>query len=366
MNVPGALLCRRAATLVWGAAVLSLAACASGSSPSPTSTTAPNVGPVLATKQAYLSAADAVCLAGQQAEARLGARPAAMEKLPVWLDASMAIVRRDLRSLRGLPAPPADSAMLQHLYADLDAAIAAAPAVDRAAASADAAAVDKAWGAMRAHIAAAAAVARSYGLRICGASAGGGARAQPTPIALAPELVSVPDRYRLHAPTVYRQDDSAWSNVLPQGAFARRGSVPTAVATLLSLFGISSTPAQVAASLRGSGVWTPGSGTSWDGLRSALADHHLRLADSSLSEAASTYAPALRPGDHGVAYLVAWTARGGDPRDADAGTLLVLTDYSASSDSFEVLDPGAGQRRLRFADLAAGMPWVLSVRGGVG
>ncbi|MGI8608435.1 MAG: hypothetical protein ACR2MY_04290 [Candidatus Dormibacteria bacterium] len=148
--------------------------------------------------------------------------------------------------------------------------------------------------------------------------------------------------------TMFRQDDSRWGgHRAGSGDYAHRGTVPTALATLLSAFGGSQDPVAVGKELIANGTWRPDKGSDWAGVASYVKSKHLDVAESDLLAATRAGKSAL--------FLATYT------NAANAEAVVVVTGYDAGADRFNVLDPTLGETQVSWDDIAGGNPWVLEV-----
>ncbi|HXZ82322.1 MAG TPA: hypothetical protein VED84_01065 [Acidimicrobiales bacterium] len=329
-----------------------------------------------ASKINYLRVADAICARGVARENALGNRPFKLAELPSWLDKNAAIVRADLTALRKLTPPPGDAAEVGQIFSLLDDALAQVPTIDRAARAHHPQAVDKAFSAMLADYASADVQARAFGFTVCGASA-----AATTSAPLPDETIVTTPSSTLPAPadaslrhvTVFVQTDSAWSSVLADGQFASSGTVPTAVASLLTGFGLHATPATVATALTKSGAWNPTTGANWSAVSSYVASvvppghgaQSLEVSPVTLSAAAQALAPAYGAPAPAL-YLVAWTEPGTKTPTITDESAFVLVSYDPAADEFGVVDPTSGATTMQFFAVAQGNPWLVQVTEPVG
>ncbi|MFN2466044.1 MAG: protein kinase [Candidatus Dormibacteria bacterium] len=150
-------------------------------------------------------------------------------------------------------------------------------------------------------------------------------------------------------PRVYRQDDPRWSGQRAGSSdYAHAGTVPAAIASLLSAFGGSEDPAAVGRELVARGAWKPGRGGDWSAIAGYLRDKHVSATESNLSAATAAGKSAV--------FLAAYR----NP-DARRETLVTITGYDAAADHFMVIDPALGATQVSWDDLAAGSPWILAV-----
>jgi hypothetical protein len=149
--------------------------------------------------------------------------------------------------------------------------------------------------------------------------------------------------------TVYRQDDPRWSGKKAGATtYGDAGTVPAAIASLLSAFGGSADPPAVGKALIASGAWTPGKGSDWAHIATYLSGQKLDVADSDIGSAMGA--------GHDALFLAAYT-----DSQTNGQRVVVITGYDAARDRFAVMDPAIGLTDISWDDIAAGNPWVLRV-----
>jgi hypothetical protein len=149
-----------------------------------------------------------------------------------------------------------------------------------------------------------------------------------------------------------RQDDPQWANIAFDGVgLGRVGTVPSAIATVLSAFGHDARVPDVAREMARSGAWDPIAGGNWTGIQGYLTQQGCVVRETDMHEATGGEA------SHSL-FLVALKDVTDQP---PAETLLVISGYEPKRDDFTVIDPRRGLRHVTWEDMTKGDPWILGV-----
>lgn len=320
-----------------------------------------------AARAAYIEKADAVCASGRTALNKLGPAPGTPLEYRTWLTKAAQIQRRDLARLKALKPLASDASAVASIWNLYDNALIAVNAYLVVPIGTAPPEVAKLYRTMRSAMLSAGSAAQNYGFSLCGLSRQSYEQQLGSVVVMSDLAQLLPLNQPLFTLKAQAARDDKWQTAVKDAAFSDVGSIPSAVSTILSGFGLEKTPAEVATELQQSGAWSATGGGNWGAIGSYIGAQapksrpNLQVVGQTLSGIMLGQRPSSGPRLSAL-YLVNWTRAGGDATKPTDNCVAVLTDYDPDSDSFAAIDPRSGESVfVPFLQLAVGDPWVWQV-----